>query len=249
MALMFLLTSDIPPETGTVDETVIRAAMREEFAARLLEKYRSERSGEVRRLDYLSERAYMKIRSHLIEQQRQGADLDSWIRDRCAARAADPAPAPTGDFQEDVRAFVSGMTIEVRDTLQNELDDLQRLSEKLSELNTLFETDPTRKLLSYSTLEKKHGLPAGLLRRIRLQNLSWTEPNEKALPLQSFLTWKKNIHGRTDPDAYAFVFDLGARHAERYPFIGEFLALYRRAWDDFRQLARETHAILLRRSE
>jgi hypothetical protein len=222
------------------DEHKIRQAMAEEALARVAARAEPDYRGAGPADDYLSGQAYEKIRKRLpaggLEQRL------AYLRDILERPAPD---ADIREFQTLVGHFVLGMTLEIGSTFQDEYDQALLSLEKVDKLLSELERSPAageedlRRSLFRADLSERE------LRRIRGLERRWKDVARDTPPVNEFKALRKNVSGRgADPDQW-LVFLLSERYRDRFPFLDEFLANYRRLAADFREAARRLNERLL----
>jgi hypothetical protein len=219
------------------DEQKIRQAMIEEalvrIAATAAPGFREREADN----DYISQQACKKIRKRLPLGANQ-IQVKSWLREWLVQPAA---AADVKEFQTLVGYFVTGMTLEIGNTLQDEFDQAVNSKEKLEKLLGELEKYPSPSGENLDQALFQAGLSARELRRILALERKWKNAAAGASPFVEFNTLKMNISGRApDPDQ-RMAFRMAEVYNPRFPFLDEFLGNYRHLAADFLVMARHLH--------
>lgn len=213
------------------DEGLIRQAMAEEALRRVVARAEGNRRGEE---DYLTVQATERIRGLL---PASGSEpLLEFLR----RALAQPEPGVAiGEFQKLVGHFVLGMTLEIGHTFQFEFDQAGaargRAGRLLAELENPGGWD--EQSLDRALFRAEVGIRE--FRRLRSLPGRWRDPKDGASPFDEFSAWRRNVTGLPpDPDQKP-VFQLAAAYNERFPFLDEFLANYRKLAAEFRAVVLE----------
>lgn len=224
----------MPSGITCCSEDQIRAAMTEEALQRVASRCLSGPSR-----DYLTDRASATVRRRLPAGARD--EVLAFLRRALAQPAADEE---TREFQELVGLFVLGMTLEIGHTFQDEYDRALQAREDIGRLLAALEKRPPAGEAELSRAMFLAGITEREMRRIRALDRRWREADDEDPPFRAFNQLKRNATGRAaDPDQ-ATNFELAAAYRDRFPFLDEFLANYRRLAADVREAARRVNSLL-----
>ncbi len=213
------------------DEGLIRQAMTEEALRRVVARAEGNGRGEE---DYLTLQAAERIRGLLPTSG--GEPLLAFLR----RILAQPGPgADIGEFQKLVGHFVLGMTLEIGHTFQFEYDQAEAARRRAGRLLAELEGpgDWDEQGLDRALFRAEMGIRE--FHRLRSLPGRWRDPKAGASPFDEFSAWRRNVTGLAPDLDQKPVFQLAAAYNERFPFLDEFLAHYRKLAGEFRAIVLE----------
>ncbi len=231
LPLLAFTQETAPAGITCCDEGLIRQAMTEEALRRIAGMETNDAWG---RDDYLTVQARERVRGLLPGGGGQPA-LEFLRR---ALGLPDPG-GDLGEFQKLVGHFVLGMTLEIGHTLQFEYDQAESARERAARLLAELENDGGGDEQSLDRALFRAGVKISEFRRLRSLPGRWREPKAGASPFDEFSSLRRNVTGLQPDFDQKPVFQLAAAYNDRFPFLDDFLAKYRKLAGEFRAVVLE----------
>jgi len=202
----------------TPDEAMIRRAMHLEVLNRIAAKTINKIRGRHPLYDFRTNQAYEAVKGFLargeISMETVAANLEELYRsDRQDPRLV--------EFRREVDFFSLGMGIEIKDTMQNEIDEIRAFLSSLMQLHNRLASWPDADRFRLELWIGELDLPSSILRRIREPVLPI--PSRDNSSFSSINEIKKRITGRPADERQKPMFDLADEHAIRFSFVAAFL--------------------------
>ncbi|MCX6554235.1 MAG: hypothetical protein NTZ12_04345 [Candidatus Aminicenantes bacterium] len=228
-----------------LNENQVHQAMHAEAYRLLAQKIDSVRDGTPGGFDYHIEQAYEKIKNRLPSDSLSASELEVWLQQFNPDPGHRPAVGNENEFQTLIDLYISGMSLEIINTLQYECEQAADLIAVVAEIAAEMKKipHPDREALEQA-LERSDltGKTQAIVKNI---DRRWSVPAAGTNIFAAYSVWKKNMTGLKADKNLRLVFDLGDSYRARYPFLDEFIREYRRLAEAFRQAVLDLNAMLV----
>ena len=226
-------------ENAWLDEYQVHQAMRREAFRLLAQKIDAARNETTGGFDYHIEQAYDKIKNRLPAEPLSASELESWLQQYLQSqKAADRAE----EFQSLIENFITGMSLEIINTLQFECEQVEDLIAQVGQLEREIKKAPHPDRGTLELALQQAGLSKKISAIIKNIDHGWRTPPADSDNFNAFSIMKKNMTGRGADRDQRLVFEMGERYQTQYPFLSGFMEYYRRLADAFRRAVLDLNA-------